>query len=129
MSERSRPECLASQSARIADWAMGHVIHQDDWYAAGADGGAPIKAVRSRVSELERERGFGFHHIRRPDGTVEYRLAHVPDVEQLGGLVEAEREAAAPDNSPHAERLFEPAAPAAEPRNAALFDYCDEDAA
>jgi hypothetical protein len=71
----------ASHKARIRSWALaGHVIHQDDWYNAGADGGGPIKAVRSRISELERE-GHGFHHHHRPDGSVEYRLARVPEVE------------------------------------------------
>ena len=63
---------------RILSWAQaGRVIHQDDWYNAGADGGPPIKAVRSRISDLEHD-GYGFHHTTRPDGTVEYRLAYAP---------------------------------------------------
>lgn len=68
-----------TQSDRILSWARaGRVLHQVDWWIAGADGGPPIRALRSRVSDLEAE-GFGFHHYRRPDGTVEYRLAHEPD--------------------------------------------------
>jgi hypothetical protein len=70
----------ASGKERILSWARaGHVIHQDDWYSYGADGGSPIKAVRSRISELESDEGYGFHHTTRPDGTVEYRLAYVPE--------------------------------------------------
>lgn len=68
-----------SHAERILAWAIaGHVVHQDDWYNRGADGGSAIKAVRSRISELEAE-GYGFHHTRRPDATVEYTLAYVPE--------------------------------------------------
>lgn len=69
----------ASHKERILTWARaGHVIHQDDWYSNGADGGGPIKSVRSRIPELESD-GYRFHHTTRDDGSVEYRLAHVPE--------------------------------------------------
>lgn len=68
-----------TQRERILRWALsGRVLHQDDWHAAGADGGSRITAVRSRVADLEAE-GYGFHHLRRPDGSVEYRLTYVPE--------------------------------------------------
>lgn len=69
----------ASHRDRLLSWALaGHVIHQDDWYARGADGGRPIKAVRSRIPELE-ALGYGFDHTTRPDRTTEYALAYVPE--------------------------------------------------
>jgi hypothetical protein len=69
----------ASQRDRLLSWARaGHVIHQDDWYSRGADGGRAIRAVRSRIPELE-ALGYGFDHTTRPDRTTEYRLAYVPE--------------------------------------------------
>lgn len=80
MSKRRDREREASQNERLISYALpGRVLHQDDWYRDGADGKGPVKALRSRISQLEREHGYGFHHHRRPDGTVEYRLAYVPD--------------------------------------------------
>jgi hypothetical protein len=77
MSDHRRP--AGSQRDRLLAWARaGHLIHQDDWYNRGADGGSPIKAVRSRIPELE-ALGYGFDHTTRPDRTIEYRLAYVPD--------------------------------------------------
>lgn len=68
-----------TQAERILRWALaGRVLHADEWYNAGPDGGSAIKALRSRVSQLESE-GYGFNHTRRPDGMVEYRLAYVPE--------------------------------------------------
>jgi hypothetical protein len=110
-----------TQRDRILDWAIaGHVLHQDEWYNRGADGGSPIKAVRSRISELEAD-GFGFHHTRRDDGSVEYRLAHVPErpaAAAPGPLVESVSEA---DDVEEPLQLFDlPTAPAL---NAALTDW------
>jgi hypothetical protein len=69
-----------TQCERLVAWAHGGgTLHQDDWFFAPApDGGSAIKAVRSRISQLESE-GFGFHHTRRPGGSVEYRLAYMPE--------------------------------------------------
>lgn len=76
---RAPGPAAASQCDRILSWAFaGHVIHQDDWWPGpGADGTGGIRAVRSRISQLEGE-GYGFHHTTRPDRTMEYRLAYVP---------------------------------------------------
>lgn len=97
----------AFQCERILAWALaGHVIHQDDWYTTGADGGGAIKAVRSRISELQTQQGYGFDHTRRADGTTEYRLAHVPE---LAAHRAPEPElAAVGDVDGRVERLFEP---------------------
>lgn len=72
-----------THKARILAWAKaGHVIHQDDWYFTAPDRAGAIKAVRSRICELEAD-GYGFHHTARPDGTIEYRLAYLPEREDL----------------------------------------------
>jgi hypothetical protein len=70
----------ASHRDRILAWAIaGHVIHQDDWWPGpGPDGGPGIRAVRSRIPEIEAA-GFAFDHRARADRTTEYRLAYVPE--------------------------------------------------
>jgi hypothetical protein len=108
----------ASHKARLLKWAIaGNPLHADDWYVRGADGGSAIKALRSRIPELERD-GYGFHHRRLPDGTIEYRLAYVGPAPVA--LVE---DARPPHSTGEPERLFEP--PAAPPLNAALTDWGD----
>lgn len=83
----------ASQRERILSWARrGHVIHADDWWPGpGPDGGPGVRAVRSRIPELE-ALGYGFDHTARPDHTIEYHLAYVPEHP-------APRAAAAPESA------------------------------
>lgn len=105
-----------TQRERILTWALaGRVVHQDDWYNGGADGGSAIKAVRSRICELEAD-GYRFHHFRRMDGTREYKLAHVP----------APPAARAPEpetDDVDAPQLFEPPpSPPAPPLNALTWE-------
>lgn len=115
-----------SNTDRLLRWALaGHVIHQDDWYSRGADGGYPIKAVRSRIPELERL-GYGFHHTARPDGTTEYRLAYVPEP---CASIEPELDAAG-DVEERTEPLFdaedlEPPAPSSTSTRPGLYDWDD----
>jgi hypothetical protein len=118
----------ASQKHRLLAWARaGHPLHQDDWYVRGPDGAGPIKALRSRISELEREDGYGFHHFRRVDGTVEYRLAHVPEPAPVEQLADHPRDELPPE--PLFELAASPPAPTAPPLNAALTDFDREEAA
>jgi hypothetical protein len=131
----------ATQNARILAWARaGRIVHQDDWYNAGADGGGPVKAVRSRIAQLERQ-GYGFHHTRRRDGTTQYELADDPGGALSRSSIEpsavapphthrtpknAHARAAGAVDCDEPPRLFDPPAPA--PLNAALHDV-DRDAA
>jgi hypothetical protein len=62
----------------VAYAELGHAIDQNDWWSDAPDGKGSLKAVRTRISELELEFGYGFHHRRRPGRTMLYVLAHTP---------------------------------------------------
>lgn len=123
MSDRRPGDNAASQQERILSWGRaGHVIHQDDWWPPpGPDGGDGIRAVRSRIPELEAA-GYGFDHTTRLDRTMEYRLRYSPDPERAAAaapesLVDSVSEVDEP------RQLFDP--PPAPALEAALFDWED----
>jgi hypothetical protein len=67
-----------TQSERLLRWARaGRVLDQREWFAAGADGGPPVTAVRSRIADLER-RGYRFRHVLRPRQLAQYWLISGP---------------------------------------------------
>jgi hypothetical protein len=79
---KPRPRGKPTQTERLLAWARaGHPLFQPDWFTTPPDGGAPVTAVRSKVSVLER-RGFVFSHARRAGHSMwEYRLlSEPPDV-------------------------------------------------
>jgi hypothetical protein len=74
-----------SHATRLLRYARGgRVLDQDSWYHSPApDGLGAIKAVRSRISELER-RGYVFEHRRRARGPMfEYVLVAEPQDEAV----------------------------------------------
>jgi hypothetical protein len=122
MSDRRPGDNAASQRERILSWALaGHILHQDLWWPGpGADGGPGIRAVRSRIPELEAA-GYGFDHTRRFDRTIEYRLAYVPERPAVAARAPVVDSVSEVKDVEEPQRLFEPVpAPAL---NAALTDW------
>lgn len=68
-----------SQNERLLAHARaGGVLDQNDWWTAPTpDGGPPIKALRTRVSNLE-ALGCRFRHEIRPRRLARYVLLHEP---------------------------------------------------
>jgi hypothetical protein len=68
-----------SQNARVLRFAReGRWLRQNEWWDRGADGESrPIKALRTRVSELE-ALGYRFERRWGTDGLREYRLVYMP---------------------------------------------------
>jgi hypothetical protein len=124
MSERRPGDSAASQRERILSWALaGYVLHQDDWYSRGADGGPPIKAVRSRIPELE-AMGYGFDHTTRLDRTMEYRLRYSPDPERAAAATpESLVSVSEVDDVEEPRQLFDP--PPAAALRCPMFDWED----
>jgi hypothetical protein len=55
----------------------GLPLDQADWWSSPPDGLAPIRALRSRIPDLERQ-GFAFRHVLRPGRLAVYWLIGEP---------------------------------------------------
>jgi hypothetical protein len=122
-------EWRATQVQRLLSWALaGHALHQDPWYFEPTpDLGPAIKALRSRIPELEAA-GYGFDHRMRPDGTIEYRLAYVPErmpapEPELSGADELEELTEPMFDAEH----LEPPAPSSTSTRPGFYDWDGED--
>jgi hypothetical protein len=76
--QRPRRRARLTQIERLLRHARdGHPLDQNDWWNETPDGGPPIKALRTRVSNLE-ARGYVFSHVVRRGRLAEYRLLAKP---------------------------------------------------
>lgn len=73
-----RPRARPTQAERLLAWARkGNRLHQDDWWNETPDGLGPIKALRTKISQIE-ARGYQFDHVYRRGRLAEYRLVAEP---------------------------------------------------
>jgi hypothetical protein len=83
------PRAKLTQTERLLRWSRaGRVLDQGEWFAAGADGGPPVTALRSRVADLER-RGYRFRHVLRRGRLAQYWLVAEPSDAQPQDVDEA----------------------------------------
>jgi hypothetical protein len=125
---RRRTELREAERRLVAYATAGHELHADDWFPLAPDGGDPIRALRTKISQLELELLYGFNRRGRPNGTCGYVLVHTPDsplVEPLAtGAVQPAPPAATDDGTLD---LFDEAYEQDQTRPGPGFFYVDED--
>ena len=81
---KPQPRAKLTQAERLLRHArQGYPLNQNDWWDDPPDGGSPIKALRSRVAELE-SRGYVFRHVCRRGRLTEYWLVQEPGAQREG---------------------------------------------
>jgi len=116
-----RPRARPTQAERLLAWARkGNRLHQDDWWNETPDGLGPIKALRTKISQIE-ARGYQFDHVYRRGRLAEYRLVgEPPDVQPQSTGEVAARTSVVAEIEQFALEL-PPANPPARPATSAIY--------